>query len=128
MILLSSLAGCSVFNNRSVRFVGGTDNLAECETPAGFAISPQEASDIINRHRKYPHIFADNIYHDDDNYYLVTVAGFKNGSSSAVKWGTIINGQTGEVFNRETQTWEAVPERRNRLSPPIDANSSGSAL
>jgi len=55
----------------------------------------------------------DDFYHDEENYYVCD--GFKWGvgrgstASEARKYGTVINGQTGEVYNRKTELWEPNP-------------------
>jgi hypothetical protein len=109
-IVISSLVGCSMFGYRSVEYLGGTNELADVATPAGFTVTPSEAKEIYYRQHNML-IFADNFYHDDENYYVDRYAPLKNSASTAVKYGTIIHGQTGKIFNRETETWEDVPER-----------------
>lgn len=111
-VTVLSLTGCNLFGDPSVHYLGYTNEVADLDSPASFTISPRDAVEIINRSRPYPHIFADEFYHDDENYYVVSSMYIKSRNSRAAKGGTIINGQTGETFNRETETWETVPDRR----------------
>ncbi|MDA0834380.1 MAG: hypothetical protein O2955_10515 [Planctomycetota bacterium] len=94
-----------------MHYIGKTNEVADLESPVGFKISPRDAVEIINRSRTYPHILADVFYHDNENYYVVSCTYIKSRNSRAAKRGTIIHGQTGKIFNRETETWEDVPER-----------------
>lgn len=100
------VGGCSVFGKHELTYIGRrSDSLA---TPAGFAISPSDVDDILLSHRG-PSKLAEDYFHNGENYYVIESSKVVN-HSEALSRGTIINGQTGEVFNRQSLTW--TPYRR----------------
>lgn len=100
------VGGCSVFGKHELTYIGYRgDSLA---TPAGFAISPSDVDDILLSHRG-PSKLAEDCFHNGDSYYVIESSKVVN-HSEALASGTIINGQTGAVFDRRTLTW--TPYRR----------------
>ena len=102
------VGGCSVFGKHELTYIGTRGERDSLATPAGFAISPSDVDDILLSHRGL-HKWAEDYYHNGDSYYVIDA--FKGSTRlEALSRGTIINGQTGEVFDRQTLTW--TPYRR----------------
>ncbi len=107
---LIAVIGCAGLGKSPIRYFGDTTEVADLETPSGFRISPNEACDII-RARDGVKIFTDYYFADENNYYVLN--GFRLDKSrwNAKKYGTMINGQTGEIYNRTTESWEPDPRK-----------------
>lgn len=113
-MLLAGLSGCATQKN--LQFLGQTHQLHDLPAPDGFYISPQDAEDIV-RERGTIKISLDNFYHDARNYYVVDalLEEVRKGRDTGAH--TIINGQTGQVHNHETESWN-----------PDSGNSEGTRL
>ncbi len=122
--LLAGLSGCAT---TSVQYIGNSMKIKDAPTPTGFTISPSDAVDIDFGHDwGGSSIMTRDIYHDDTNYYvcdggdlfrLPSWTRVRNSTTSeALEVGLIVNGQTGEIYNRETQQWEPDP-RIGKESP-----------
>ena len=111
IVLLVAIGGCA---GPSLQYLGNSNEIGDAPTPAGFTISPSDAMHINSLHRNYRKKTVDDFYHDERSYYVCD--GFRWGhgrgstASEARKYGTVINGQTGEVYNRKTELWEPNPE------------------
>jgi hypothetical protein len=103
---LLALGGCGILQKEPLTYIGNSQEVGDAATPSGFAISPVEANDIIQRYHG-PRIFVDEFYHDGRNYY-VRNAGTLSKAAPSKKRCTVINGQTGEIYNREADRWERV--------------------
>lgn len=104
ILFLTVFGGCT---GTSAQFLGHSNELENTPTPAGFTISPSDAM-VIRRLNDGPRIFVDEVYHDENNYYICNNSiGFK--SSKPLKTGRVINGKTGEIYNRKTESWEPDP-------------------
>jgi hypothetical protein len=97
------VGGCSVFGKHELTYIGHRGELESLATPTGFAISPSDLDEILLSHRG-PSKMAEDYYHNGDSYYVINSSKGVN-HSEALTSGTIINGQTGEVFDRRTLTW-----------------------
>lgn len=103
----ASMTGCGSLRDNSLQYVGDSNGVDAATAPAGFALSPGEAIDVVND-RHGPRRYVRDIYHDEKSYYVVN--GFKGSTPSrALKQGTIIHGQTGQVYNRDAEQWETDP-------------------
>ena len=104
-ILIALCVGCE---KNSLTYIGNSISVTNTTpTPPGFAITPAQAKDIINLHHG-PKKTVDDLYYDTMHYYVID--GF-NGSkhSRAKSVGTIINGTTGEIYDRGTGLWTPDP-------------------
>lgn len=107
--------GCTLEKN-PLQYIGDSNDLEDAATPSGFSVSPLDARDIMRSHQLLKKT-ADDYYHNGENYFVVDVLVqsdasdklVRSNASTAQQTGTIINGQTGQIFNRETQSWEPDP-------------------
>lgn len=99
-----------------MRYLGNSTEVADLETPDGFKVSPTELRDIIFA-RDGAKIFIDDYYADENNYYILNAFGLFNSRFTARTHGRMINGQTGEIYNRTTETWE--PDPREQIDTPL---------
>lgn len=95
-ILLFSLfalfaTGCHA--DKSLVYLGNSNNLSGIDTPAGFDVSPTEANEIRNSTLGET-IAVQHLYADDKNYYICD-GFFKSDQQKAVTQGFVINGVTG---------------------------------
>ena len=110
-ILLCVLLGCSGIGKDTVAYIGNSNEVQSAPTPNGFSISPAEAKEIVQKHRG-PKKTIDDYYADDGAYYVVDgFAGSK--PQNARDFGIKINGTTGEIFDRETNSWLPNPRIDN---------------
>ena len=114
--VLVIFVGCAGLGQSPIRYVGDTTEVAELETPDGFNISPKELSEIIEAQDGLK-IFMDYYYADENNYYILNAFGLFNSRFTARTHGRMINGQTGEIYNRTTETWE--PDPREQIDTPL---------
>ena len=120
IVFLAVVTGCVASRGKSLKYIGHTNGIEDAPTPSGFEVSPHEARHIIGLHRQNlrdsGHDIGikktvDDYYHDGKNYYICD--GF-NGSkaSTALKRGTIINGRSGEIYDRKSKVWK--PDARTK--------------
>ncbi|QDT95380.1 hypothetical protein [Gimesia aquarii] len=118
IFFLTIISACA---GTSTQFLGHSNEIENTPTPTGFTISPSDAM-VIRRLNDGPRIFVDEVYHDGENYYICNnTIGFK--SSQPLKTGRVINGQTGEIYNRKTKSWEPDP----RIEKHTQVNQTGAA-
>lgn len=120
IVFLGVIGGCAGTKIEPLQYIGNSNEIQDAPTPDGFAISPMEAERIRGL-RTGPKKTIDDFYHDRENYYVCdgfNTWGRDRGStdSTARRVGTVINGRTGEVYNRETGLWEPNP-RLETASP-----------
>ena len=121
LLVLTSVvfvSGC-LQSGQTMTLIDRSEGLGSAPTPAGFTIMPHEAQAIKDA-LVLPVPFLDVLYHDDDNYYVGN-GSFKRRSKAYVRdSGTIINGRTGEVYDRESKSWLPDPRGgRGRLLRPM---------
>ncbi|TWU13637.1 hypothetical protein CA54_24720 [Symmachiella macrocystis] len=114
--VLITVIGCAGLGKSPMRYLGNSTEVADLETPDGFKVSPSELRDIIFA-RDGAKIFIDDYYADENNYYVRNGFPFRGSRSSAKKHGRMINGQTGEIYNQTTETWE--PDPREQTNTPL---------
>jgi len=117
IVFLAVIGGCA---GQSLQYIGNSNEIADAPTPTGFTISPPEANRIRRLHID-PKKTVDDLYHDGDNYYICNGfdtwnRGRGSTASKAEKYGTMISGRTGEVYNRDSEQWEPDP-RSEKESP-----------
>jgi hypothetical protein len=115
---LAVFCGCAGFAKSSLSYIGDTHDAREAKLPDGFSVSPSEAVEIATLHdgrRKAGYHY----YHDARNYYACEPQGiYGSNRSRALEDGTIINGMTGHVYNREAGLWE--PDPRTEVNSEAD--------
>lgn len=120
-----------------VSYIGDTKDAKTAQTPPGFKITPNDAVEIMAHDRRRK--MADNYYFDESNYYVLnqdrgSIARSLRGTvpQEAIDRGVIINGKTGEVFDREKQVWLAdprvTPEDTGISDPGFDLLFENSSL
>lgn len=120
--VLSVLVFCLVFTGcTSVRscfddvhcvWNGGSGSVPKTTpAPSGFEISPATAHMITEQHYG-PRINVWHIYADSENYYVID-GFFGSNSARAIHDGLIINGSTGERFDRGTDQWLPNPIKKD---------------
>jgi hypothetical protein len=115
---LITLGGCGMLQKSRLRYLGDATQVGETPPP-GFSVSPSEAADIAILHNGRRKV-ANFIYHDDRNYYVCMFEGlFVSTRSTALEKGTVINGTTGEVYNRELGLWESDPRTEEGAEPSV---------
>ncbi|WP_339910529.1 hypothetical protein [Symmachiella dynata] len=116
LILLFTVIAYAGLNKSPIQYVGEITEVADLKTPEGFKISPTEVRDIIFA-RDGAKLFTDHCYADGNNYYVLNLFGLLKSRFSAKSGGRMINGQTGEIFNRTTELWE--PDPRGQADTPL---------
>ena len=96
-----------------VTYLGDSNDMAAEPIPQGFKISPSDAVQIAMRHNG-PKKTVDDFYIDDENYYICD--GFSGSiPQTAIDNGLIINGETGQIYDRESKTWKPDPRDENQI-------------
>ena len=119
-LVLAALQGCSGVGKGMSRvdYLGDTNEVADVATPEGFAISPADAAEIVLHHR--PKKTIDEFYADEQFYYVCD--GFTGSTpQTAIDSGTMINGTTGEIYDRATESWLPDPRiTKEDIAEPDD--------
>ena len=123
LLLLAILGGCAGMGKPPLRYIADSNEINDAPTPSGFLISPQEANHTAAS-RQFVGKKVRHFYHDGENYYSVYNRSI---AAHARKHGTIINGRTGQIYDRESKSWEADPRKTNSTSAD-DAATSPSRL
>lgn len=94
-------AGCSLFEKSQLEYISWSGDFdATTETPAGFRVTPREATRWLA-----PSKTGYSLYHDRDNYYALRGSGPHKNLTRVRQEATIVNGQTGRVYDREAKSW-----------------------
>lgn len=104
LLCLMSFGGC----NNQLMYIGDSNQV----NLSGFKITPDECSRIVTLYRKeHLDLIKKTVdgYYRDDRYYYVIDSFFGSTASGAKERGIMVNGFTGEVYDRKTQTWLPNP-------------------
>ena len=124
LVALMAAQGCSGVGKGMLRvdYLGDTNEVVDKPTPEGFIISPLEAADIVGQHQGRKKT-VDDFYADEQFYYVCE--GYSGSiPQTAIDEGLKINGKTGEIYDRITESWLPDPRISNADTALPDYNDS----